>query len=148
MDTKQSMPCVPKALSCEYCHKRKVKCDKVPGHCSNCAKAGIRCTVRNRKKNAKKEDARLLLRLSMLEELVQDLRNGEARNNNTTNSLQNGKRVYPGSLALNDETRRLILEKGRSRYVDLGQACLMRYATFRRIEKWAFWKQTENISNR
>ncbi|XTI83566.1 hypothetical protein V2W45_1464826 [Cenococcum geophilum] len=111
------MPCVPKALSCESCYKRKVKCDKVPGHCSNCAKAGIRCTVRNRKKNAKKEDARLLSRLSMLEELVQDLRNREARDNNTMNSLQNGKGVYPGSLTLNDETGRSILEKGRSRYV-------------------------------
>jgi len=55
---------------------------------------------------------------------------------------------YPGSLTLNDETGRLILEKGRSRYVDLGQACLMRYATFRRIEKWVLWKQTENIFNR
>lgn len=107
MDTNQSVPCVPKALSCESCHKRKVKCDKVHGHCSNCTKAGIRCIVRNRKKNAKKEDARLLSRLSMLEELVQDLRNAEARNNNTINSLQNGK--------------------GRSRYVDLGQACLMRW---------------------
>ena len=112
------MPCVPKALSCETCHKRKVKCDKVLGRCSNCAKAGIRCIVRNRKKNAKKEDARLLSRLSMLEELVQDLRNGETRDNNTMNSLKNNKGVYPGSPTLNDETGRLILEKGRSRYVD------------------------------
>ena len=120
MDTNQSMPCVPKTLSCETCHKRKVKCDKVPGRCSNCAKAGIRCTIRKRKKNAKKGDARLLSRLSMLEELVQDLRNGETSDNNTMNLLQNGKGVYPGRPTLNDETGRFILEKGRSRYVDHG----------------------------
>lgn len=56
----------------------------------------------------------------MLEDLVQDLRNGEAGDNNTMNSLQNGKGVYPGSPTSNDETGRLILEKGRSRYVDHG----------------------------
>ena len=58
-----------KTFSCVLCAKRKVRCDKRPGSCSNCTKANVKCLYeappppRRRRKGAREIDINAKLRL-------------------------------------------------------------------------------------
>ncbi|KAF2183439.1 hypothetical protein K469DRAFT_207762 [Zopfia rhizophila CBS 207.26] len=62
-------PPVQKSYSCVLCAQRKVKCDKCPSGCSNCAKAHVQCIYkaphppRRRKKGVREIDINTRLRL-------------------------------------------------------------------------------------
>ncbi|KAI9291283.1 hypothetical protein K502DRAFT_297181, partial [Neoconidiobolus thromboides FSU 785] len=38
---------VPKVRSCDFCRNNKIRCDRLPVRCTNCAKRGLECTRNN-----------------------------------------------------------------------------------------------------
>lgn len=133
----------PNPRSCITCRRRKVKCDKKQP-CSNCARAKIECVFpgpgRMPRKSRKLPDAELLERLRRLEGVVQSLNaqveeheqeaaERERDNNSRQGSLSgncfsSSSRDSPSVVVDNSveglESRfgRLVVEKGRSRYIN------------------------------
>ncbi|KAF1931093.1 uncharacterized protein M421DRAFT_2613 [Didymella exigua CBS 183.55] len=135
----------PNPRSCITCRKRKVKCDK-KHPCSNCARAKIECIFpgpgRAPRKSRKPPDAELLDRLRRLEGVVQTLNaqveeheqeavererdNGSRQGSVSENCFADnvGSRSSPSIVVDNSveglESRfgRLVVEKGRSRYIN------------------------------
>ncbi|KAF3035544.1 hypothetical protein E8E12_003141 [Didymella heteroderae] len=138
-------PSAPNPRSCITCRRRKVKCDKKQP-CSNCARAKIECIFpgpgRAPRKSRKPPDAELLERLRRLEGVVQTLNaqveehEQEAaereRDNNSrqgsvsencfagNGSVRNSPSVVVDNSVEGLESRfgRLVVEKGRSRYIN------------------------------
>lgn len=135
----------PNPRSCITCRRRKVKCDKKQP-CSNCARAKIECIFpgpgRAPRKSRKPPDAELLERLRRLEGVVQTLNaqveehEQEAADRERDNSSRQGS-VSENCFAGNGASRnspsvvvdnsveglesrfgRLVVEKGRSRYIN------------------------------
>lgn len=135
----------PNPRSCITCRRRKVKCDKKQP-CSNCARAKIECIFpgpgRAPRKSRKPPDAELLERLRRLEGVVQTLNaqveeheqeaaERERDNNSRQGSVSencfagNGASRNSPSVVVDNsveglESRfgRLVVEKGRSRYIN------------------------------
>lgn len=136
----------PNPRSCITCRRRKVKCDKKQP-CSNCLRAKIECIFpgpgRAPRKSRKPPDAELLDRLRRLEGVVQNLNaqveeheqeaaERERDNDSRQGSLSdhcfgtgNGGLKESASVAVDNsveglESRfgRLVVEKGRSRYIN------------------------------
>ena len=119
------------------CAQRTVKCDKVPGGCSNCTKARVTCIYkappppRRRKKGAREIDVHAKIRLyeealrrlgvdpSELE--TEELENLSGRKGSVKGGdiLEKGtKGEAEGALRPNNEKGVLISEQGRSRYLE------------------------------
>ncbi|OAL04622.1 hypothetical protein IQ06DRAFT_290674 [Phaeosphaeriaceae sp. SRC1lsM3a] len=132
----------PNPRSCVTCRRRKVKCDKKQP-CSNCLRAKIECVFpgpgRAPRKSRKPQDAELLDRLRRLEGVVSSLNaqveehEQEAVEREKANSAGDANCPYANgrtnpndaSVAVDDsveglESRfgRLVVEKGRSRYIN------------------------------
>lgn len=133
----------PNPRSCITCRRRKVKCDKKQP-CSNCARAKIECVFpgpgRAPRKSRKPPDAELLERLRRLEGVVQNLNaqveeheQEAAERERDANSRQSslGENCFGGSSrnspsvvvdnsveGLESRFGRLVVEKGRSRYIN------------------------------
>lgn len=138
-------PLAPNPRSCITCRRRKVKCDKKQP-CSNCARARIECIFpgpgRAPRKSRKPPDAELLERLRRLEGVVQNLnaqveeheqeaaererdqsdsRQGSVSENVFANSNHKSSPsvVVDNSVeGLESRFGRLVVEKGRSRYIN------------------------------
>lgn len=136
---------VPNPRSCITCRRRKVKCDKKQP-CSNCARAKIECIFpgpgRAPRKSRKPQDAELLERLRRLEGVVQNLnaqveeheqeaaererdnnsgsRQGSVSENCFSNTTKHSPSVAVDNSVEGLENRfgRLVVEKGRSRYIN------------------------------
>ncbi|KAJ8109389.1 hypothetical protein OPT61_g7497 [Boeremia exigua] len=134
----------PNPRSCITCRRRKVKCDKKKP-CSNCARAKIECVFpgpgRAPRKSRKPPDAELLERLRRLEGVVQNLNAqveeheqeaaererdyGSRQGSVSEQCFANGSSKNSPSVAVDNsveglESRfgRLVVEKGRSRYIN------------------------------
>ncbi|KAF9690555.1 hypothetical protein EKO04_011300 [Ascochyta lentis] len=133
----------PNPRSCTTCRRRKVKCDKKQP-CSNCARAKIECIFpgpgRAPRKSRKPPDAELLERLRRLEGVVQNLnaqveeheqeaaereRDSGSRQGSMSERCFAGSSKNSPSVAVDNsveglESRfgRLVVEKGRSRYIN------------------------------
>ncbi|KAJ4984736.1 fungal specific transcription factor domain-containing protein [Stagonosporopsis vannaccii] len=139
-------PFVPNPRSCITCRRRKVKCDKKQP-CSNCARAKIECIFpgpgRAPRKSRKPPDAELLERLRRLEGVVQNLNaqveeheqeaaererdnnNGSRQGSVSENCFANTTSKHNPSVAVDNSVEglenrfgRLVVEKGRSRYIN------------------------------
>jgi hypothetical protein len=130
----------PNPRSCVTCRKRKVKCDK-KNPCSNCVRAKIDCIFpgpgRAPRKSKKPPDAELLERLRRLEGVVTSLNaqvegheleaadREKERQSSTSEepcpfAARNGAKVAADNSVEGLESRfgRLLVEKGRSRYIN------------------------------
>ncbi|KAH0543582.1 hypothetical protein FGG08_002143 [Glutinoglossum americanum] len=103
--------------SCVTCRRRKVKCDK-HSPCSNCTKAHIPCIFPERgravRRPRKPPDNELLKRLAKLEGVVEEL-SGQVAMEEGGVGAQFVKNEIPAS---EKESGRLVIDEGRSRYVD------------------------------
>ncbi|MCJ1390838.1 hypothetical protein MMC18_003699 [Xylographa bjoerkii] len=128
----------PKAYSCILCSQRKVKCDKIDP-CSNCRKKGVACVFRApappRRRKRRSPEAALLSRLKRAEELLQSHRvtnDGKDDESHLVDSHSDdmdvatsveGQEVTSHTRetpirSLAAENGRLIVEEGRSRYLE------------------------------
>lgn len=134
----------PNPRSCITCRRRKVKCDKKQP-CSNCARAKTECNFpgpgRAPRKSRKPPDAELLERLRRLEGVVQTLNaqveeheqeaaererdNGSRQGSISEQCFGNGSSKTSPSVVVDNgveglESRfgRLVVEKGRTRYIN------------------------------
>jgi hypothetical protein len=129
----------PNPRSCVTCRRRKVKCDK-KNPCSNCVRAKIECIFpgpgRAPRKSRKPPDAELLDRLRRLEGVVSSLNaqveeheqeaadREKERQSSTTEEpcayANKGASVAVDNSVEGLENRfgRLVVEKGRSRYIN------------------------------
>jgi hypothetical protein len=137
-------PCLPKGFSCVLCAQRKVKCDRRPGGCANCAKAHVPCLykapppARRRKKGERDVDTTTRMRLyeDALRQLGVDpddvVKQGVARASSDPNVAgTNSVRGINDFLERNDleaqerihspsELGVLVTEEGKSRYLGNG----------------------------
>jgi hypothetical protein len=130
----------PNPRSCVTCRRRKVKCNK-KNPCGNCVRAKIDCIFpgpgRAPRKSRKPADAELLERLRRLEGVVttlnaqvegheQEAADREKERKSSTSeeacpfAAQNGAKVAADNSVEGLENRfgRLVVEKGRSRYIN------------------------------
>jgi Fungal Zn(2)-Cys(6) binuclear cluster domain len=115
--------------SCVTCRKRKVRCDKRPAGCLNCAKARIECFYpaagRSPRTTRKPQDPELLARLNRLERVVQSL-SAQVVDDSTLDpsppkragvATANEDPKLADSSTPNQEQGRLVIHEGKSRYV-------------------------------
>jgi len=126
-------PPVPKSFSCVLCAQRKVKCDKRPAGCANCAKACVPCLYkappppRRRRKGTRDIDIRARLRIyeNALRELGVDLAQLESRSEahadvDAEDLDHTIPAVPPENLITLQDPGVLISGDGKSRYLENG----------------------------
>ncbi|RMZ73014.1 C6 transcription factor [Pyrenophora seminiperda CCB06] len=115
----------PNPRSCVTCRRRKVKCDK-QNPCSNCVRARIECVFpgpgRAPRKSRKPADAELLERLRRLEGVVTSLNaqvEGHEQESGGGEVNKDAHVAVDNSVeGLENRFGRLVVEKGRSRYIN------------------------------
>ena len=125
--SRSSRTSYPHIRSCTVCRSRKVKCDR-EWPCRHCVRAGTECVYpagpgRAPKRPRQAVDARVLDRLSYLEELLKSLENKEetGRTLASTTSPEAGNPPVPssdnGSSQVERQFGRLVIDETRSCYV-------------------------------
>ncbi|PSN72528.1 hypothetical protein BS50DRAFT_545130 [Corynespora cassiicola Philippines] len=133
-----SAPAVQKSFSCVLCAQRKVKCDRLPGGCSNCSKARVTCIYkappppRRRKKGVREVDLQTRLRVyeDALRELgidpeqliKQELSTPPSQNNprDANGTLKPNLSGVPPTAKPEKNPGFLVSGEGRSRYLENG----------------------------
>ncbi|KAJ4359157.1 hypothetical protein N0V95_002409 [Ascochyta clinopodiicola] len=129
---------VQKAFSCVLCAQRKVRCDKKPAGCNNCAKARVPCIYkappppRRRRKGVRDPDLATKLRIyeealkkagidpeSLLKDAMSG--NGDVVDQLHVRDMAQARRTGTSSAEpAFDEHGILVAEHGKSRYLDTG----------------------------
>jgi len=124
-----------KSFSCVLCAQRKVKCDRVPGGCSNCTKARVPCVykapppARRRKKGARDVDntARLRIYEDALrqlgvdpEALVKQSTTGKPFEQRISGNKASLSHQQEGEHDVESDIGVLVSKEGRSRYLENG----------------------------
>lgn len=126
---------IHKSFSCVLCAQRKVKCDRVPGGCSNCTKVRVPCVykapppARRRKKGEREVDntARLRIYEDALRQLGVDPE-ALVKQSTTENPFErriSGNKAFlshqqEGEHSVGSDVGVLVSKEGRSRYLENG----------------------------